>query len=107
MRRDHWRLFSLMSVAIVCLTGCTMCPDPYDYSGPVPDGSSPQNDFQARAGGILSLGYLPVPWPPVVEADDLPPSVLVAEVPATDDAGQQMTEAEPVPNAPDPDAVIR
>ena len=24
--------------AAVTLAGCTMCPDPYDYSGPVPNG---------------------------------------------------------------------
>ena len=33
-----------------------MCPDPYDYSGPVPNGSTPQNDFRARSNGILPIG---------------------------------------------------
>ena len=56
-----------MAVAAL-LTGCTMCPDPYDYSGPVPNGSSPQNDFRARSNGILPVGAAPVPWPPIVKA---------------------------------------
>ena len=43
-----------------------MCPDPFDYSGPVPNGSPPQNDFRARSGGILPLGAAPRPWPQVV-----------------------------------------
>lgn len=43
-----------------------MCPDPYDYSGPVPNGSVPQNDFRARSNGILPLGAAPRPWPPIV-----------------------------------------
>lgn len=56
-----------MAVAAL-LAGCTMCPDPYDYSGPVPNGSSPQNDFRARSNGILPVGAAPVPWPPIVKA---------------------------------------
>jgi len=48
--------------------GCTMCPDPFDYSGPVPNGSSPQNDFRARSNGILPLGAAPRPWPLIVKA---------------------------------------
>jgi hypothetical protein len=46
-----------------------MCPDPFDYSGPVPNGSSPQNDFRARSNGIRPLLAAPRPWPPVVEND--------------------------------------
>jgi hypothetical protein len=45
-----------------------MCPDPFDYSGPVPNGSSPQNDFRARSNGILPLGAAPKPWPLIVKA---------------------------------------
>jgi len=56
----------LAVAAVVVLAGCTMCPDPYDYSGPVPNGSSPQNDFRARSNGILPLGAAPRPWPPIV-----------------------------------------
>jgi len=55
-------------VAAALLTGCTMCPDPYDYSGPVPNGSSPQNNFRARSNGIRPIGVAPVPWPPIVKA---------------------------------------
>ncbi len=49
-------------------TGCTICPDPFDYSGPVPNGSAPHNDFRARSGGIAPIDGVPRPWPPVVEA---------------------------------------
>lgn len=61
----------IVVVAIVCLlggAGCTMCPDPYDSSGPVPNGSAPQNDFHARSNGIIPLGSSPLPWPAVVDA---------------------------------------
>ena len=51
------------------LAGCTMCPDPYDYSGPVPNGSAPQNDFRARSNGITPVGAAPRPWPPLVRKD--------------------------------------
>ena len=60
-------LLAIMAAA-VSLSGCTMCPDPYDYSGPVPNGSSPQNDFRARSNGILPIGAAPVPWPPIVKS---------------------------------------
>ena len=59
----------LAGVGLVLLAGCTMCPDPYDYSGPVPNGSVPQNDFRARSNGILPLGAAPRPWPPIVRRD--------------------------------------
>jgi len=52
--------------------GCTMCPDPFDYSGPVPNGSSPQNDFRARSNGILPLGAAPRPWPLIVKNSGAP-----------------------------------
>jgi hypothetical protein len=58
---------AVVLAAAALLTGCTMCPDPYDYSGPVPNGSAPQNDFRARSGGILPLGAAPLPWPPIVK----------------------------------------
>jgi hypothetical protein len=59
-------------LGIVMLTaagGCTMCPDPFDYSGPVPNGSPPHNDFCARSNGILPLNAAPSPWPPVVDGE--------------------------------------
>jgi hypothetical protein len=59
------RLAAAMCVA--ALAGCTICPDPFDYSGPVPNGSAPQNDFRARSGGILPLSASPKPWPPIVK----------------------------------------
>jgi hypothetical protein len=55
------------AVVLTAATGCTMCPDPYDYSGPVPNGSAPQNDFRARSNGILPIGATPKPWPAVVK----------------------------------------
>lgn len=57
------------AAGVVLLTGCTMCPDPFDYTGPVPNGSSPQNNFRARSNGILPIGAAPVPWPPIVKGD--------------------------------------
>jgi len=57
----------LPAVLAVAVTGCTMCPDPYDYSGPVPNGSPPQNDFRARSNGILPIGGTPQPWPAIVK----------------------------------------
>lgn len=76
----------------VLLAGCTMCPSPYDYSGPVPNGSAPQNDFRARSNGTRPLGSAPRPWPPIVKADPRirgsgtptladPDAVLVADAP--------------------------
>jgi hypothetical protein len=66
MRRAGWPLMLLAIAA----TGCTMCPDPFDYSGPVPNGSATQNDFCARSNGILPLNAAPQPWPPLVDGDD-------------------------------------
>ena len=54
---------------LVAAAGCTACPDPFDYSGPVPNGSAPHNDFCARSNGILPLNAAPAPWPPVVNED--------------------------------------
>jgi len=60
-----------MAVATVGLlfTGCTMCPNPFDYAGPVPNGSAPQNDFRARSNGVIPIGGTPQPWPQIVERD--------------------------------------
>jgi hypothetical protein len=63
----------LVVASAMLLGGCTMCPDPYDYSGPVPNGSSPQNDFRARSNGILPIGAAPVPWPLIVRHDSTSP----------------------------------
>ncbi|MCS5617698.1 MAG: hypothetical protein NZ658_06840 [Pirellulales bacterium] len=56
-------------ISTILLAGCTMCPDPYDYSGPVPNGSAPQNDFRARSNGIEPIGLAPRPWPPIVKRE--------------------------------------
>ncbi len=59
----------LCAFVVAAAAGCTMCPDPYDYSGPVPNGSAPQNDFRARSNGIIPIGTLPRPWPPIVKRE--------------------------------------
>ena len=67
-------LAACVACAALAAAGCTMCPDPYDYSGPVPNGSAPQNDFRARSHGILPIGAAPKPFPPVVKAAPQPAS---------------------------------
>jgi hypothetical protein len=62
-------LFVTVAAAAGLAAGCTICPDPYDYSGPVPNGSAPQNDFRARSNGIIPIGLAPRPWPPIVKRD--------------------------------------
>lgn len=82
-----------------------MCPDPFDYSGPVPNGSVTQNDFAARSNGTRPVRSTPFPWPPFVDssrrptpADDPDPMVLVAsETPLPeggDAAGSVVTAAD-------------
>jgi hypothetical protein len=90
------RAWTLATVATLGLAsaGCTMCPDPFDYSGPVPNGSSPQNDFRARSNGILPLGAAPKPWPLLVKdgsgdagrSRDDEPTPTLAEEPAAESA---------------------
>jgi hypothetical protein len=60
----------LLAAVLFTVAGCTMCPDPFDYSGPVPNGSVPQNDFCARSNGILPRNATPSPWPPLVDGDE-------------------------------------
>ena len=80
--------------------GCTMCPDPFDYSGPVPNGSSPQNDFRARSNGILPLGAAPKPWPllvrdgaaPPAKSQDDEPTPTLAEEPEAEDVGADLLQ---------------
>ena len=66
-----WTLATTAAMGLASV-GCTMCPDPFDYSGPVPNGSSPQNDFRARSNGILPLGAAPRPWPLIVKKGGAP-----------------------------------
>lgn len=84
-------------VALVTLAGCTMCPDPHDYSGPVPNGSVPQNDFRARSNGIAPIDAAPRPWPPIVRQEAKPAAdgsqtqaVRLAAEPAAGDAEVQL-----------------
>lgn len=62
----------MFAVVALATTGCTICPSPYDYSGPVPNGSVTQNDFCARSGGNRPLRNAPLVWPQVVQADERP-----------------------------------
>jgi hypothetical protein len=62
----------------VLFTGCTMCPNAFDYAGPVPNGSAPQNDFRARSNGIAPIGASPKPWPPIVKSKASPRAAKVA-----------------------------
>jgi hypothetical protein len=66
----------LIAAIMACLvsTGCTMCPDPFDYAGPVPNGSVSQNDFAARSNGILPVRATPLPWPPLVDTSPRTPT---------------------------------
>ena len=80
-------------------SGCTMCPDPFDYSGPVPNGSAPQNNFLARSNGILPLGASTKPWPPLVKS--VVPTPPPAEVELVDALEVDAFEVdEPVANDP-------
>jgi hypothetical protein len=67
-----WLRVAVVSCGLAAVGGCTICPDPFDYSGPVPNGSTPQNDFRARSNGILPLGMAPRPWPTVVQDEPRP-----------------------------------
>jgi hypothetical protein len=62
----------LAAASLAAGPGCTMCPDPFDYVGPVPNGSSPQNDFRARSNGIIPLGGSRQPWPDLVSDTPAP-----------------------------------
>ena len=82
----RWRVACAGS-AMLAAAGCTMCPDPFDYAGTVPNGSAPQNDFRARSNGILPIGTAARPFPPVVKASPEQPSPTrpaVAAEPAED-----------------------
>jgi hypothetical protein len=70
----------LVGLCLATAAGCRICPDPFDYSGPVPNGSVTQNDFRARSNGTRQLGAAPHPWPPVVQAEQ-------RSLPVADDGG--------------------
>lgn len=88
----------LAAVAVTLLvSGCTMCPDPFDYAGPVPNGSVAQNDFAARSNGILPVRATPLPWPPIVQTSPGQPTLA-----------DEPTEVEPamIATAPDLSPVV-
>jgi hypothetical protein len=87
-------LAACVACAALAAAGCTMCPDPYDYSGPVPNGSAPQNDFRARSHGILPIGAAPKPFPPVVKATPQP--APAAAPPVDKPAVEQPVAEQPV-----------
>lgn len=96
--------------AVACLLcGCTICPSPYDYSGPVPQGSVTQNDFCARAGGNRPIGVTPPVWPEIVRREggggdrvarlpEVPPPL--AEGPVTATYESEASEADAMPARP-------
>lgn len=63
---------AVVLMGLMACSGCTICPNPYDYSGPVPNGSVTQNDFCARSGGTRPLHSAPLVWPQVVQAEGTP-----------------------------------
>ena len=81
---------------VVCLglAGCTMCPDPFDYSGPVPNGAVTQNDFAARSNGIRPVRATPLPWPPLVhsasEAQSTAEESVAPQIAESGDAGSEV-----------------
>jgi hypothetical protein len=97
------RLLVAYASAAVTVAGCTMCPSPYDYSGPVPNGSAPQNDFRARSNGILPLDAAPKPFPSVVKAAPQPtpaaPKVEQPLVAEAEDEVLRLSAEAPVPEA--------
>ncbi len=98
-------------VAVICFAGCTMCPNPFDYAGPVPNGSAPQNDFQARSNGVIPIGITPRPWPPLVkrEADAKEPAIVATAPKAKptlareSDINDGVMRVDWSPDAPTPD----
>ena len=88
-------LVPLAAAAILAaVAGCTMCPDPHDYAGPVPNGSAPQNDFRVRSNGILPIGATPPPWPTVVKAGAARPQAEPADAAGVADAEPLVADAE-------------
>jgi len=94
---------ALAAVAFCLLgTGCTMCPDPFDYAGPVPNGAVSQNDFAARSNGILPVRATPLPWPPIVDSAPRRPTPAGE---AEGNEGAMIATASPLDPVDDPDLV--
>jgi hypothetical protein len=81
-----------MAALALTSVGCTMCPDPFDYSGPVPNGSATQNDFRARSNGILPLGASPMPWPLIVKEGGQPTVAESTPTPADDATDEELLQ---------------
>jgi hypothetical protein len=86
-----WTLVTMAALALASV-GCTMCPDPFDYSGPVPNGSATQNDFRARSHGILPLGASPTPWPLIVKEGGDPTVAESTPTPADDATDEELRQ---------------
>lgn len=84
-----------VAACLVLATGCTMCPDPLDYAGPVPNGSAPQNDFRARSNGILPLGGVAQPWPQIVSTGE--PAPTENGIPTLADTGERTSDDDAAP----------
>ena len=94
---------ALAAVAFCLLgTGCTMCPDPFDYTGPVANGAVSQNDFAARSNSILPVRATPLPWPPIVDSAPRRPTPTGD---AEGDEGAIIATVSPLDPVDDPDLV--
>jgi len=89
-----------VAASLVLATGCTMCPDPLDYAGPVPNGSAPQNDFRARSNGILPMGGVAQPWPQIVSTGA--PAPTENGIPTLADTGDTTSDDADADAAPPP-----
>ena len=99
-RSRHRGAFAAAAFSLLA-TGCTMCPDPFDYTGPVPNGAVSQNDFAARSNGILPVRAIPLPWPPIVESAPRRPTPAGGE----GDEGAMIATVSPLDPVDDPDLV--
>lgn len=92
---------------VALASGCTICPNPFDYSGPVPNGSVTQNDFRARSGGIIPIATVPRPWPALVQQEAAPdePAVVLAAVPQGEPTLAAPVDGQAESDADDPGVV--
>lgn len=104
-----WFPSVLVAVLAAAAGGCTIGPDPFDYTGPVPNGSPPQNDFRARSNGILPLGATPRPFPPLVDAGPVPaaPQQAVVAGDAVDGGVQVVAADAPIAAAESVDVELK
>ena len=100
-RSRHRGAFAAAAFSLLA-TGCTMCPDPFDYTGPVPNGAVSQNDFAARSNSILPVRATPLPWPPIVESAPRRPTPAEN---AEGDEGAMVARVSPLDPVDDSDLV--